>query len=259
MKRIKTFLLLIISVILTGCNTSNRGGFAYSGEKYYLEVTNPYPVSSDSVVREAPTSGYYYAGTILTLKIERVYDWGVDPYFNDKFVLEEDITGDNYGPYKIYKIEMPAHDSTLVLSSTRFYKDREYDFSEVFYEIPFIKEDKITSVEIETVYSLDTPKYTSSGTVIWTESEIISSDDQNDIDFNLGLLNKKLVNAKESDLPQNEEIKTFRFCSNESTYSIHFCENIVYLMNFSGPEPFKIVDCEEGFSIKNIKETIRLS
>ncbi len=163
MKKIGNFVIILIFICFTvlplvSCVSS----------RYNLEV-----LGNDDYVINLPKNGKYKVGEIFKFKIERITDTDLCVFFNNEYI--EAINGEDSN-FNYYEIKMPNVDSKLVVTSDRFYVNRGYAFSEIFYFLKDINEDDIISISIlEGDNIVLNNREEMVGSIVYTDSLIIGN------------------------------------------------------------------------------------
>lgn len=181
-------------------------------EKYYLDAGGSFHLSPDF-----PKSGYYKVNQKISFKVMIVTDVTFYPFLNDE-MLKSYKSDERLGGYEYYTFNMPGRDSVLAVSSNRFYANREYSFSEIFYTSYILdNRDKVKTVIINEINDENDG----------ATKEIARSEKQSDIDYNIDIIaNAKLVKTGNGEI-QKKNID-FRDKDGNRLFSMNYDPVFIY-------------------------------
>ncbi len=195
--------------------------------KYRLKVSGDVTISPD-----LPKTAHYPENHPFSFKVGHVLDATLYVYLNNELLkpFKEDPTLDGYS---YYEFKMPALDSTLVITSNRFYLDKAYSFVEVFPYLSNITKESLKGVRIETGYfgvnSED------------TKPTIKYSEDKRDIEYNLDILNNQFLLKYDENQPVEggDYRKVTYVLFSEGEYEIEIENGHVVYRDFSSYQMFR--------------------
>lgn len=195
--------------------------------EYRLKVTGDLTISPD-----LPKTAHYPENHPFRFKVGHVLDATLYVYLNDELLkpFKEDPTLDGYS---YYEFKMPALDSTLVITSNRFYLNKTYSFVEVFPYLRSVTKESLKGVRIETGYFGVNPE--------GNKPTIKYSEDKRDIEYNLDILNNQPLLKYDENQPidgGNYRKVTYILFS-EGEYEIEIENSHVVYRDFSSYQMFR--------------------
>ena len=189
--------------------------------------------SNLDISSDFPTTGWYKKGTKFSFKVEIVTDVTFYCYLNDELLNYYKDDG-ILGGYQYYEFIMPEKGSTLVLTSEKFYANREYHFNEVFSYINLLTKENIKGIKVEDGYNGINPET--------ANPEIRYSEDIRDIEYNLNYLkNETITKASIYDEPPGGWYRLVTYILNSGKeYQLRISNNLVYYYDSSTYQYFKL-------------------
>ena len=210
------FLISILSVglILTSCVNSQK-------DKYFLSVLG------DDATHVLPKESYYEIDSKIEFKVANTYDVTFYAYLNDTKLSS--VSQDK--SYTYYEFLMPNKDSKLVITGNKYYLDKPYSFSEIFYWVSNINVNNIKEIQIEQGISGVNPD---SEEIVTT-----SSIDIRDIEYNINILNTEKLYKTDNRIRPGSAYQKVSFILDNLTYTLEIYDGCVLWRDFANYQYFR--------------------
>ena len=231
----------------------NGDAYAFYGNAYYQtfnEIKEHFQIAKQDyrltvngadVSPDAPESGQYKVGHLFSFKVEIVTDVTFHVFLDQEEVIKWKTDG-ILGGYDYFEFMMPSRDCTLTITGDKYFADRDYDFSELFFWAKWIDETNLKGIQTEDGYIGVDPET--------AETVVRYSEDERDLSYNLDIIKngklRKAIDYQEAEGGWYRKVTFFRDDETGFSFEILNGNYINLLLDWSSsPQAFEFVDGEK--------------